>query len=62
MTQDERWLKRYNEVFTFIETDNRTFSKYAPIESDMYNYIKHTKKQLNQVILKVERIEKFNHL
>lgn len=29
MTQDERWLKRYEEVKTFIEENKRRPSKYA---------------------------------
>lgn len=28
----------------------------------MYNYIKHTRKQMNQGLLKAERIEPFNKL
>lgn len=28
MTQDERWLVRYNEVKSFIETNHRNPSKY----------------------------------
>lgn len=31
MTQDERWLVRYNEVKSFIETNHRNPSKYNPI-------------------------------
>lgn len=30
MTQDERWLTRFNEVMTFIETNHRNPSKYFP--------------------------------
>ncbi len=32
MTQDERWLTRFNEVMTFIETNHRNPSKYFPEE------------------------------
>ena len=28
MTQDEKWIARYNEVVTFIETNKRNPSKY----------------------------------
>ena len=62
MTQDERWLTRFNEVMTFIETNHRNPSKYAPEERNMYNYIKHTRKQMNQGLLKENRIEMFKRL
>lgn len=62
MTQDERWLARYSEVKTFIETNKRNPSKYAPEERNMYNFIKHTRKQLNAGLLKAERIEEFRKL
>ena len=28
MTQNEKWIARYNEVVTFIETNKRNPSKY----------------------------------
>ena len=56
MTQDERWNIRYQEVLRFIETNKRNPSKYALEERNMYNYIKHTRKQMNQGLLKPERI------
>jgi len=30
MTQDERWLVRYNEIQTFILNNKRNPSKYNP--------------------------------
>ena len=30
MDQDTRWLTRYNEVKSFIETNHRNPSKYYP--------------------------------
>ena len=62
MTQEERWNIRYQEVMTFIETNKRNPSKYAPEERNMYNYLKHTRKQMNQGLLKPERIEEFKKL
>ena len=62
MTQDERWLTRYNEVKEFIETNHRNPSKYNMEERNMYNYIKHTRKQLNQGLLKEDRIDAFEKL
>jgi len=35
MTQEERWMTRYNEVVSFIETNHRNPSKYAPEEKLM---------------------------
>ena len=62
MTQDEKWQKRYNEGKTFIETNKRNPSKYAPEERNMYNYIKHTRKQMNQGLLKENRVKLFKRL
>lgn len=62
MTQDECWHTRYEEVKTFVETNKHNPSKYAPEERNMYNFIKHTRKQLNAGLLKAERIEEFRKL
>ena len=62
MTQDERWSIRYNEVKAFIEENHRNQSKYVDEERNMVNFLKHTRKQLNQGVLKPERIEKFKKL
>ena len=32
MTQDERWLERYNEVKDFIESNHRNPSRHNPEE------------------------------
>lgn len=48
MTQDEAWLKKYNEVITFIETNKRNPSKNNPEERGLYlNWIKHNRKMYN---------------
>lgn len=62
MTQDERWLARYSEVKTFIETNKRNPSKYVAEERNMVNFLKHTRKQLNAGLLKADRIEEFRKL
>ena len=62
MTQDERWTIRYNEVMEFISTNHRNPSKYNPEERNMVNFLKHTRKQLNQGLLKSNRIEEFRKL
>ena len=38
MTQDERWLARYNEVKDFIETNHRNPSKYYDEEKLMVHF------------------------
>ena len=62
MTQDERWITKYNEVVEFIQTNHRNPSKYNPEERNMVNFLKHTRKQMNQGLLKSDRIEEFNKL
>ena len=62
MDQETRWLTRYNEVVEFIETNHRNPSKYNMEERNMYNYIKHTRKQMNQGLLKADRIDAFEKL
>lgn len=63
MTQDERWLEKYNEVVEFIKTNHRNPSKHDEEERGKYlNWIKHNRKQLNAGTLKAERVEPFKQL
>ena len=62
MTQDERWLTRYNEVKTFIETNHRNPSKHRIEEHDMLNWLKANRKALNAGKMKPERLEMFRRL
>ena len=63
MTQEERWLAKYNEVKTFIETNHRNPSKHDPEERYKYcNWIKHNRQLLNSGELKLERVEIFKRL
>ena len=62
MTQEERWMTRYNEVKTFIETNHRNPSKYRLEEHDMLNWMKANRKRMNGGKLQEERLEKFNTL
>ena len=63
MTQDERWLARYNEVVTFIETNKRNPSKYdAEERGEYYTWLKHNRKQMNAGTMKAERVAKFMEL
>ena len=63
MTQDEKWITKYNEVNTFVVTNKRNPSRYDPMERGLYcNWLHHNRKQLNAGTLKPERIEKFRKL
>ena len=63
MTQDERWIERFNDVKGFIETNNRNPSRHNPEERFKYcNWIKHNKKLFNAGNLKGDRIELFTEL
>ena len=58
MTQDERWIVKYNEVKTFIEENHRNPSKHRIEEHDMLNWFKANRKRMNAGKMKPERIEK----
>ena len=62
MTQDEKWLEKYNEVKSFIETNHRNPSKHRIEEHLMLNFIKHNRKLLNKGEMKPTRVERFNEL
>ena len=57
MTQDERWLARYNEMKSFIETNRRNPSRHRIEEHDMLNWLKANRKALNAGNMKEERKE-----
>ena len=58
MTQDERWMVRYEEVMAFIESNHRNPSKYRIEEHDMLNWVKANRKVMNAGKMKAERVEK----
>ena len=62
MTQDERWMVRYQEVKDFIEANRRNPSKHRIEEHDMLNWVKQQRKLVNANALKLERVEPFNKL
>ena len=62
MTQEERWLARYNKVVMFIETNHRNPSKHRIEEHDHLNWLKANRKALNAGKMKSERVEKFMRL
>ena len=62
MTQEERWMVRYEEVMAFIESNHRNPSKYRIEEHDMLNWVKANRKALNAGKMKEERVEAFKRL
>jgi hypothetical protein len=62
MTQDERWLARYNEVKSFIKTNHRNPSKYYPDEKLMVHFLKRGRKLMNTGVTLGPRISMFKEL
>lgn len=62
MDQETRWMIKYNEVMTFIETNHRNPSKHRIEEHDMLNWCKANRKALNAGKMKLERVERFKEL
>lgn len=62
MTQDERWMIKYNEMIDFIETNKRNPSKQRIEEHDMLNWLKANRKKMNAGELKELRLGMFKEL
>ncbi len=62
MTQDERWLAKYNEIMAFIETNKRNPSLHRIEEHDMLNWLKANRKKMNTGELKEGRLSMFKEL
>ena len=62
MTQDERWMVRYQEVKGFIERERRNPSKFIPEERGLRNWVRHQQKLVNRGELKEERVEMYKEL
>lgn len=62
MDQETRWMLKYNEVVSFIETNQRNPSKFIPEERGLRNWVRHQQKLVNKEELEPERVELFNHL
>ena len=56
MTQDEKWIVRYEEVVNFIEANHRNPSKHRVEEHLMLNWVKQQRKLLNARKLKPDRV------
>ena len=62
MTQEERWLKRYQDVMDFMEKNHRNPSKYVNEERGLRNWVKQQKKLMNAGALEGQRLMMFNEL
>ena len=62
MTQDERWLAKYEEVKRFIEDNKRNPSKHRIEEHLMLNWVKHNRKLLKAGKMGPERVEMMGKL
>jgi hypothetical protein len=62
MTQDKRWMAKYNEVKEFIEHEHRNPSNFIPEECGLRNWVRHQQKLVNKGELKAERVEMYKEL
>lgn len=62
MTQDERWMLRYDEVKIFIEENHRNPSKYYDEEKLMVHFLKRGRKLMNAGELQEPRLGMFKEL
>ena len=62
MTQDEKWISRYNEVREYIETNHRNPSRHFVENRNLLSWVKQQRKLMNAGTLKPERIEPFKRL
>ena len=62
MTQDERWIARYNEVMEYIESNHRNPSKHFVENRNLLSWVKQQRKLMNAGALKQDRVELFNKL
>lgn len=60
MKQDELWLKKFQKVMTFIETNHRNPERHNPVERGLYiNSLKQNRKMFNVGKMKEERVVLF---
>ena len=57
MTQEEKWLKNYEEAMRFLNENKRKPSRYVAEERNIRNWWKATKKLMNAGLLKAERVK-----
>ena len=62
MTQEERWMKQYDDVMGFLAENHRNPSRHRLEEHDMLNWVTQQKKLKNKGELKAERVEMLERL
>lgn len=62
MTQEERWMTKYQEVVGFIETNHRNPSRHRIEEHDFLNWVKANRKKMNAGGLLESRMSMFKEL
>lgn len=62
MTQEERWIVRYNEVKIYIEANHSNPSKYNPEEKLMVHFLKRNKKLMNAGEMKAVSLDSFKKI
>ena len=62
MTQEERWLKKYQDVMDFMEKNHRNPSRHRLEEHDMLNWLKVNRKKMTAGELQEPRLGKFKEL
>lgn len=62
MTQEERWMAKWQEVMDFMEVNKRRPSKFVDEERGLRNWVRHQKKLVNKGELEPERMERFKEL
>ena len=62
MTQEERWIAKYNEIMAFMAENHRRPSKYYLEERNNWNWMRHQQKLMGKGEMKEERVELFKEL
>ncbi len=62
MTQDERWIKQYDDAMDFLAENYRNPSRHRLEEHDILNWVKQQRKLKNKGELKAERAEMLERL
>lgn len=62
MTQEERWMAKWQEVMDFMEDNKRRPSKFVDEERGLRNWVRHQQKLVNKGEMNEERMERFNVL
>lgn len=62
MTQEEKWLAKYNEIMAFMAENHRRPSKYYLEERNNWNWMRHQQKLMGKGEMKEERVELFKEL